>query len=181
MEHACAWRAGGRTCTIDAWHALREAVREGLLDFMPCPHHPKVKCCDWYFRNEQPPFMHINGYVANARMVGRLRPGWRDELPYIWLKPGTGLPNPLDCYFVDPNEFNALLIVTNPYVRHDYEIGSAPWLARKYPCSVFLKRVVALDESEPNGEYSTTVYLPPGVMRTLKLVSTTDFIEGVYT
>lgn len=175
------WRnAQGSGCTIDARHALADAVREGLLDFMPCPRDPEVRHCDWYFRNELPAFLHINGYAPNARMVCRLRPDWRDELPYIWLKPGTGLPNPLDCYFVDPDEFNALTIVANPYVRHDYEIGTSPRLARKYPWSVFLKRVVDLDENEPNGEYSTTVYLPASVMRTLKLIPTTDFIEGVY-
>lgn len=172
-----------RSCSMDAAHALHEACRQGLLEAMVCPQHSDIRTFDWFFDDEKPPYLFLPGYVVNARLASHLRPDWRDELPYIWRKPGTGLPQAVDCYFVDPRDLETALIVTSPYAAHDYALCDTALLKRRYPSSMFFKRVERRDStpsvsSLTEGVFTTSVYLSPDMLRTLKLVGPTDFITG---
>ena len=167
---------------VGAHEAWREAFRQGLLEAMDQPRIGQVKCMDWYFHHELPEYMFVPGGIPDARRVSRFKDNWRDELPFVWRKDSGGLPNPLDCYFVDPSVWDGFVIVTQPWVAHDYEIGTCTRLTRKYPSSLFLKRVsdfpTGVDEDDGCG-MANTIYLPPETVRTLKLVAENDFIEGV--
>lgn len=162
---------------LDAEHALRGARCRGDIEAIYKPGD--VDVLDWYFEPELPKFMFIPGFVATSRRSLNMGDGWREELPYINRKPGTGLANPLNCYFVDPRAWEALVIVTSPYVHHDYRIGSSTLLERRYPQAMFLRRVDSPSRPIDNERHTITVFIPPETVRTLKLVSERDFIEGV--
>lgn len=163
-------------CAVEAREALREAHRAGVLEVICMPKCKGVGVCDWYFEPELPEFMFIPGSIPSARRVSRMKETWRDELPYICREPGQGLDNPLDCYFVDPATWECFVFVTSPWVAHDYELGTCPKLARKYPCAMFLKR---RPDACPFDRDTIRVYMPPHILRTLKLVDERSFIEGV--
>ena len=166
---------------VGAHEAWREAFRQGLLEAMDQPRLKRVRCMDWYFHYEVPDYLFVPGGVPDARRVSRFKDNWRDELPFVWRKPNGGLPNPLDCYFVDPSVWDGFVIVTQPWVAHDWEIGTCTLLTRKYPSSLFLKRVTpSTSASDDDGApgMAVTIYLPPDAVRTLKLVAENDFIEG---